>query len=115
MENEPKVDITGMLHDRNENWEERVRELCKPENFSVSIVHFGLEQHITGDELERLNRKLEMVQMYAAVMAAGMLKGTLKYPEDNLPLEDWFASLIGEGADKANYDLLTADAYHAIR
>ena len=109
-----EIDITGTMVHPIDNWQERVNALCDPENFSVSIYYDPKRNTLTPEETLRLGHKLDLVERYAAVMAAGMLKGVIKYPTDNLTLEQWFAHLIGEGADKANYDMLTLDAFEKL-
>lgn len=112
-----KVDITGTMTKPIPGWEERVERLCKPENFWVSVVpnKWLMVDELTEEEADRLERKLKLVQRYTAYMAAGMLKGTLKYPTDDIPVETWIAHLIGEGSDLANYQILLADAYYNVK
>lgn len=94
------------------DWKERAARLCVPESFDVKITfdspsYLGLSL----DEYDRLQYKLQLVERAARYMAAGMLKGVLKYTGDEVTLEQWMANLIGEGADKMNYDMLTLDAF----
>jgi len=111
MANEKKVDITGLMVEATPGWEARVKELCKAENFGVSIYTAGLHGKITEEERTRLLKKLKLVERAASYMAAGMLKGTIKYPTDDVPLEQWVAHVVGEGADQMNYQILLADAF----
>ena len=108
------IDITGTMVHPTPNWEERVEALCDPEDFVVRIDYAPKLNTLTAKETLRLGHKLDMVERYAAVMAAGMLKGTLKFPNDNWTLEQWFAHIIGEGADKANYDILALEAFEKL-
>ena len=39
--------------------------------------------------------------------------GTIKYATDNYDLKQWFAHLIGEGADQMNYQMLLFQAWYA--
>ena len=113
------IDITGTMVHPIPNWEERVEALCNPDNFCV-LIHYDpsvetLYQYpLTIEESMRLSHKLDLVERYAAVMAAGMLKGTIKFPHDDWTLEQWFAHIIGEGADKANYDMLAFEAFEKL-
>lgn len=107
-----KADITGLMAKAEPGWEERVARLAKPENFTIELwPSLVLDCQLSDSELERLHRKLKLVRQAALYMAAGMLKGTLKYGSDDYSLEQWFAHLLGEGADQMNYQLLLADAF----
>lgn len=107
-----KADITGLMAKAKPGWEERVARLAKPENFTIELwPSLVLDCQLSDSELERLHRKLKLVRQAALYMAAGMLKGTLKYDSDDYSLEQWFAHLLGEGADQMNYQLLLADAF----
>ncbi len=112
MSEEKKVDITGLMVEATPGWEARVKELCKPKYFQVGIhINPELDNQISPEEFARLRKKLDLVQQAAEYMAAGMLKGTLKYPTDDIPLERWVAHVVGEGADQMNYQILLADAF----
>lgn len=102
-----EIDITGLSFKANPGWKERAQLLCKPENFDIDIhIKPKLLEQLSQEERERLWPKLEMVLEFASYMAAGQLKGTIKYPGDGLEVAEWFAHLIGEGADFANYQML---------
>lgn len=106
------ADVTGLMVPPSDGWQERVAKLCKPEYFLVTVaLKEELMQQLTPDELARLRRKMVLVQQCSAIMLAGMLKGTLKYPTDNYSVDQWVAHLVGEGADQMNYALLLADAH----
>lgn len=109
-----EIDITGTQVKPIPNWQERVEELCNPVNFGCEIWYIDYNL-LSTNEQNRLQRKLWLVQRYARIMAAGMLKGVLKYPTDEYALEQWFAHLVGEGADKSNYDILALDAFERSR
>ena len=112
MSDDRKVDITGLMATPITNWEPRVKELCRPDNFRVYIdPTAALAVELSDRERTRLRRKLELVERYAQYMAAGMLKGTLKYPGDGYTLEQWVAHVVGEGADQSNYVVLMFDAW----
>ena len=112
----PEVDITGTMAKPVDNWQERVEALCKPENFLVTINGSSdVADALSPEELGRLLKKLKLVARYTQYMAAGMLKGTIKYPDDGYTLDKWMAHLIGEGADQSNYSILLADAYYKGR
>jgi len=116
MAEEKKVDITGLMVEATPGWEARVKELCKAEFFQASIeISEALLDKLSFDERKRLYKKLKLVEQAATYMAAGMLKGTLKYPTDNLTVEQWMAHVVGEGADQFNYEILLADAFFKER
>lgn len=99
-----EIDITGLSFKANPGWEERAQLLCKPDNFKVTITYYL--PSLSLEEINRLEPKLKMVEEFASYMAAGQLKGTIKYPEDGWEVAEWFSHLIGEGADFANYQML---------
>lgn len=102
-----EIDITGLSFKANPGWEERAQSLCKPGNFNVQITYyFGLPDGLSKEEINRLEPKIKIVEEFAAYMAAGMLKGTIKYSGDGWEVAEWFSHLIGEGADFANYQML---------
>lgn len=101
------IDITGLSFKANPGWEERAQALCKPENFIVTIdLVKELIDNLSEEEIDRLKPKIWMVEEFASYMAAGQLKGTIKYPGEGWEVAEWFAHLIGEGADFANYQML---------
>lgn len=107
-----RADVTGLMVKPSPGWERRVEELCKPEYFTVEVtIRDVVVGALTADELTRLGYKIELVRVAAQLMAAGMLKGVLKYPSDTWSVETWVSHLLGEGADQMNYQLLLADAY----
>lgn len=106
-----KVDITGLLAKPKPDWQERVEELARPEWFNGYTPKQELLNRLTSVERERLVNKLALVKQAAAWMAAGMLKGTLKYATDDYSIDQWMAHVVGEGADQINYQLLLFDAY----
>lgn len=100
--------VTGNIVSKNEGWEARAEDLCDPANFEVEIRPTPeLFAQLTGSEIARLQPKLRIVARSAKFQAAGMLKGTIKYPSDNYDRETWFKYLLGEGADFQNYIGLT--------
>jgi len=107
-----EVDITGTMARPKENWQARTEKLCKPENFGVSIVtSHDLALDLSTSEYNRLFKKLRLIEQWASYMAAGMLKGTIKYEKDDWDIKRWMAHMIGEGADQANYQLLLFDRW----
>ncbi|KKN66152.1 hypothetical protein LCGC14_0474420 [marine sediment metagenome] len=107
-----KADITGLMVQAKPGWEKRAKELAKPEYFFISIgVKAQLRGRLTVKEYNRLVKKLLLVREAATYMAAGMVKGTVKYPKDDLPVSTWMAHVVGEGADQYNYEILLADAF----
>ena len=107
-----KADITGLMVQAKPGWEKRTKELAKPEYFFISIgVKAQLRGRLTVKEYNGLEKKLVLVRQAATYMAAGMVKGTVKYPKDDLPVSTWMAHVVGEGADQMNYQILLADAF----
>jgi hypothetical protein len=84
-----------------------------PRGFNVTIFAApGLLAKLTPEQIERLQRKLDLVKRGAALMAQGMLKGTLKYDEakDQRTPEEWLGFGAEDCADALNYMLLAVDA-----
>ncbi len=109
-----KVDITGLMVKAKKGWEKRGARLAKPEYFQISIgidPALRTQTGLTQDEQKRLRIKLELVREAASYMAAGMVKGTIKYEHDNYDVKTWMAHVIGEGADQYNYEILLANAF----
>ena len=93
------------------NWQERVEKLCDSRWFSISIgTSAFVEGNLSGEERRRLETKLALVKSAASIMAAGMLKGVLKYDTDDYPVKTWLAHVLDEGADQMNYQMLLAEA-----
>lgn len=94
------------------NWVERVETWARPEHIQCSInVDLDLRLEFSDDEYERFKIKKAYVEKFAAYMAAGMVKGCLKYTSDDWTVESWMGHLIGEGADQANYQILLYEAW----
>jgi len=111
-----KADITGLMVKPKKGWEKRTEKLAKPEHFWLSIgLDKALYEGLTTEEMTRLKTKLELVRQAASYMAAGMVKGTVKYSYDNYSIAQWMAHVIGEGADQMNYQILLADAFAKSR
>lgn len=107
-----KADSTGTVMPTNKEFKAKVEALCIPEMFDINIYRTAtLTAHLTTDEIARLDRKLLLVKRFALLMAVGMLKGTLKFPNDAWTLDQWMASALGKGADFANYINLMVDEY----
>jgi len=106
------VDITGLMVKALKGWEKRTEKLAKPKYFWVSIgLDKSLYRGLTVKEMRRLKVKLELVRQCTSYMAAGMVKGTVKYSRDNYSIGQWMAHVVGEGADQMNYQILLADAF----
>lgn len=107
-----KVDITGTMATSQLGWQSRTEELCKPEHFSVQIwTSREIDDKLTDREVLRLSRHLQLVQEWTRYMAAGMLKGVLKYDTDDYTIEQWMAHMIGESVDSTNYKMLLFNAW----
>ena len=84
----------------NEGWEERFAHSRNVKNFVVKVDH----------KIKRLAPKMDLVRDFALRMAYGMLKGTLKYQEDALPVSEWVAYEDDDSVDSVNYRVLRVDA-----
>jgi len=105
-----EADIIGQMEQPIDGWEARTRELAQPKHFKVEIgLSAELRSSMTSDEFLRLDKKLRLVEQYAQCMAAGMMKGTIKYKTDDYDPAKWLAHLIGEGADQSNYSCLLVE------
>ena len=111
-----KADITGLMVKAKPGWEKRAKELAKPEYFSFNVgVGSKVREGLTPSENKRLNKKLNLVVGAAAYMAAGMVKGTVKYDRDDLDVDTWMAHVVGELSDEMNYVMLLSDAYFRLK
>ena len=63
----------------------------------------GLLGRLTALERERLERKLRLVELVAARLACGMLKGTIKYRYEESDTETLTAHMDDEILDFLNY------------
>ena len=94
-----------------ENWEARYEKLANADNFRVNIkLVLALDAQLSTSELLRTYNKLKLVEAYAAKLAVGMLKGTLKYPSDDWNIEQWLENEEDEIIDQTNYRLLRQEA-----
>jgi len=94
------------------DWEERVKNLCKPKHWHVSVYPYSiLWLSLTEEEKIRMKKKIEMVEEGVGYLLAGMLKGTIKYEKDNISLAEWMAHLLDEGADQFNYIMLALNRW----
>lgn len=91
---------------------ERIETLCVPDNFQVAIAYSGPSNfkedergwgELSKAEYDRLALKLALVEKVAARLAANMLKGTLKYDDDEYTLREWLEMGIDDGLDTVNY------------
>ncbi len=90
----------------------RIEELCTPDNFQAAIAYRG-PRNFNEDELswaalsraeyDRLQVKLALVEKLAVRLAVNMLKGTLKYENDEYTLREWLEMGIDDGLDTVNY------------
>ncbi len=91
---------------------ERIEELCVPDNFQVAIAYTGPRNfdedkqswsELGRAEYDRLQVKLALVEKLATRLAVNMLKGTLKYENDEYTLREWLEMGIDDGLDTVNY------------
>ena len=73
------------------------------ENAAVSLPSLTI---LSGENMERLRRKMPLVQEAATRLAVGMLKGTIKYDTDDWTPEQWIEHLGDEAFDQVNYFML---------
>lgn len=112
---EVSCDTTGLGTKSVENWQELVKDI-NPEMFTATVkLNPEIAAKLTATQIDRMRWKLQLVEFGARAMAAGMLKGTLKYPDDNYGIDQWMGHLIGEGADQMNYQLLLAHAHSQLK
>jgi len=104
------IDVAGTMAKPRADWQARVEELCKPENFRAYVLS-GLYNELSGEERMHLRHHLNLVEEWAKYMAAGMLKGVLKYDTQQRPVEQWMAHMVGEGADQSCYQMLLFDEW----
>lgn len=86
--------------------EQRIEVLAQPRNIEISIhITDAVAELLTSKERNRLYPKLEMVKQLAAKMAAAMVKGTIKYTEneDEKSLRSWLEHLQSELIDGSLY------------
>ena len=62
------------------------------------------------EQTKRTKLKLATVRKSAAIQAAGMLKGTLKYSYDTTDVRTLLEHLLQEGADQQNYNMMLVGA-----
>ncbi|KKL78802.1 hypothetical protein LCGC14_2021170, partial [marine sediment metagenome] len=104
-----------------EDWnEEKIARLCTGDKWLVSITPTPdlvqsmsrvfndktIVGEITEADQKRLIPKLRIVEDIAAGLAAGMLKGTLKYkPESDTDstIGEWWDELVSDATDTLNY------------
>ena len=95
------------------DWFDSKRNFLTPDLFRVTITFTPsfddlVEQgEITQEDIRRLVPKIRLVGASAVRRAVAMLKGTLKYTDDNNTVDQWFAHMMDELDDQSNYmDLL---------
>lgn len=82
----------------------RIDELARPEHFTVTIQESAiLANNLSDEEFGRLTKKIQLVIGSAKRLCAGMVKGTIKYNNDDWVLDTWFTHLREETLDMVNY------------
>ena len=84
-------------------WEERFAQIS-PEDFHVTVEYRG--EGFTPEEQERNQIKFQIIAEYAAELAYGMSKGSVKYLTDSRSPSEWRAFADDEERDLNNYRLL---------
>lgn len=113
-----RVDTLGTNQPHIQDWMQRAEMLADPSLFAVDVrLQSQCWSQLSESEQTALTYRLGLVERWACYMAAGMMKGVLKYIHDSevgigqRPVGDWMSNLIGEGADVANYQMLLFDAW----
>ncbi len=95
------------------DWSENKRIFLTPDLVNVEIQFTSLfdtlvaRGEITQADIRRLVPKIRLVEASAARRAVAMLKGTLKYTDENNTVDQWFDHMVDELDDQSNYmDLL---------
>lgn len=95
-----------------DDWNDGRLEDCRPENMvGGDITPDYARIKTTSEEERRLIPKLKIVKNAARKLAAGMVKGTLKYKKDNNSVREWIDYLKDDASDTLNYIYLLEDAY----
>lgn len=83
-------------------------ELAKSDYFIVSVKPFGiLLDNLTTQEQVLLRSNLALVEKFSRKMAANMLKGIIKYgQQETMREEDWEREFLDDFVDSVNYLLL---------
>tara|TARA_Y100000310_G_scaffold336580_1_gene421527 strand:- start:1099 stop:1443 length:345 start_codon:yes stop_codon:yes gene_type:complete len=93
-----------------DDWEEALLDLQDTGEILVTVSPDAELCRMLGVEnTDRLTFKLELVAKLATKLAWNMVKGTLKYPTDDYPIQLWSDMGIDDGADNLNYQLLLRD------
>jgi len=96
-----------------EGWEARYTRI--KENFSISlnvnnlVLNLLTSRAITEEEGVRCQWKIRLIEPLVTRMVLNMIKGTLKYPSDDWPVEVWQDMGMDDKADMVNYGLLFED------
>ena len=95
------------------DWFDSKRNFLTPDLFNVTITFTSSfddlveKGEVKQEDIRRLVPKIRLVEASAARRAVAMLKGTLKYTDDNNTVDQWFAHMMDELDDQSNYmDLL---------
>ena len=106
------IDTLGVNQEHRPNWMERAERLARPELFHAEVnLRRELWSYLSPQEQATLHHHLDLIQQWAKYMAAGMMKGVLKYDGRPRPVDDWMSNLLGEAVDVANYQMLMYDAW----
>lgn len=98
----------------NAGWEARY-EAIKPKvwvrvDAARILYYLELEGLITRAEADRALWKIALIEPFVTQMALNMVKGTIKYPNDDWSIETWSDMGLDDKADSVNYDLLRDNA-----
>jgi hypothetical protein len=97
----------------NEGWEARYQNIKEhypstgsgytPGHYIDTLYGAGM---LTLEECSRSLWKLELIRPFLARMILNMVKGTLKYPSDDLTGDAWAEGALDDRVDSVNWQLL---------
>ena len=105
----------------NPGWEAKYQEVLKyipniiGERLHPIINQMVADGLITAGEAARSKWKISLLEPVVQRMIANMIKGTLKYPTDDWPIETWMSMSLDDMADSVNYTLLTHNQIRSNR
>ena len=91
------------------DWEKRLEELKEGVYTTPRVSQFVIKS-LTDDEKAWLETRLQTVERAATKMAQNMLKGVLKYENQDRDLESWTKHWLDDGTDNFAYMWLVAES-----
>lgn len=97
----------------NEGWEERLERVEEELHVFVDVAGCIYEMQsegiLTAEEVQRAHWKIALIRPFVTRMVLNMIKGTLKYPNDDWSTETWQDMGMDDKVDSVNYGLLFED------